>query len=82
MSPSVDGSGWKRPKRLLHLHLQAWRHASTLALRSGVMNVPSVSEDMFSHLSMEALLRGNAGGLGAESAPTVRKQWRRKQAAG
>lgn len=49
-----------RPKQVLHLHLHrnVWWHASTLELHSGVMNGPSVSEDMFSHLSMESVSVG------------------------
>lgn len=79
-------SGWERPKRVLHLHLylhldlHAWRRASTLERHSGVMNVPSVSEDMSSHLLMKELE------CGAESAPKFRRRegkWsRRKQSAG
>lgn len=57
-----------------------------LQLRSGVMDVPSVSEDMSSHLLMKELLRGTTVGFGAESAPKFRrregKRSRRKQSAG
>lgn len=73
MSLSAGVSGWERPKRVLHLHLHAWRPASTLELHSGVMNVPSVSEDMFSRLLMKELLRGNTVGFGAESKSNIQK---------
>lgn len=86
MSLSVGVSGWERPKQVFYLHLHAWRHATTLELHSGVMNVAPVREDMFSHLLIKELLRGNMVGFGAESAPKFRgregKWSRRKQSAG
>lgn len=73
-------SSWEGPEQVLHLHL----HASTLELHSGVVNAPSVSGDMFSHLSMKQRLRGNAVEFGAGSASKFRiregkKWWRRNK---
>lgn len=73
-SPSVGVSSWEGPEQVLHLHL----HTSTLELHSGVVNAPSVSGDMFSHLSMKQRLRGNAVGFRAGSATKFRIREREK----